>query len=105
MIIELDKTREIKYTLGSIRKGKQAFGVGLMQMMSVEQMGPDNVVDLLWIGLIHEEPGLTRRQLDKIIEEWINEEGNDLKKVDEAIVGALHESKFLAVPGVAEKNS
>lgn len=105
MIIELDKTRDVKYTLGSIRKGKQTFGIGLMQMLTIEQMGPDNIIDLLWMGLLHEDPGLTRKQLDKIVEEWMQEPENQLNQIDVVIVEALKESKFLSVPGVAEKNS
>lgn len=102
--IELDKTRNINYPLKSIRSGKKQFSKGLVSMMSFENMGPDACVDLLWIGLIHEEPGLTVSQLDQIVWEWLQVEGNNFGVLEKAVLDALKESKALNFTGAAEKN-
>lgn len=73
-------------------------------MMQPDQLGPDVIVDLLWMGLIHEDPSLTVGALDNIIWEWLQKDGNTFNILETTVLEALKRDKVLNFAGVAEKN-
>jgi hypothetical protein len=102
--INLDKPRNISYPLGSIRAGKRQFSCGILSMLKPDMIGPDVIVDLLWMGLIHEDPALTVGALDNIIWDWLQKPGNSFNILETTVLEALKADKVLNFVGVAEKN-
>lgn len=91
--IELDRVREIKYPLKSIRRGREEFKVGIVSLMDG---CTDTLVDILWIGLITDDPTLSRNKLDILIEEWIKT-GHNYREIDQLVAAALKEYKIINI--------
>jgi hypothetical protein len=65
--VELDKTRNLRYTMNALAEIEDSLGVPLAEMGNI-QMTMKNVRVILWAGLIHEEPELTQEQVGEMVD-------------------------------------
>lgn len=65
--VELDKVRNIRFTLNSLAEIEDKLGVPLSKLKDVE-MGVKTVRTMLWAGLIHEDEELTERQVGNMVD-------------------------------------
>ena len=74
--IELDKDRNIRYTLNALAEIEEKLGVKLDQLDKME-MGIKELRTFLWAGLIHEDAGLTETEVGNMVDfdnmEYINQ--------------------------------
>ena len=78
--IELDKTRQIRFTLNALAELEDKLGVSLSQLDNVE-MGVKQIRTFLWAGLIHEEPELSEEAVGNMVDfeniGYVNEKINE----------------------------
>lgn len=97
--VELDRTRHIRYSLGTMADLEDKFG----SLEDVE--GIRDTIHVIWSGLKHEDPDLTREEVAEMVD------GENLETVMEAVAEAFGQDpeeakeagrKALGVPGMAE---
>jgi hypothetical protein len=64
--IELDKPRRLRYTLGCLIALEESCGIFLTELEGAKK-SPRLLRDLLWAGLIDEDPGLTREAVGGLV--------------------------------------
>ena len=62
--ITLDKERELKLTMGSIRRYKEKTGKDLLK----GETDKENLAPLVWACLAHEDPKLTVEQVEDMLD-------------------------------------
>ena len=65
--VELDKARNLRFTLNSLAEIEDRLGVPLSKMSEVE-LGIKSVRTMLWAGLIHEDPDLTETEVGNMVD-------------------------------------
>ncbi|MFD9628678.1 hypothetical protein [Peribacillus muralis] len=65
--INLDKKRNIRFTLNALGEIEDAFGVPLSKISEIE-LGVKAVRTMLWAGLIHEDEDLTEREVGNMVD-------------------------------------
>src|SRR5690554_1729697 len=65
--IELDKKRNLRYTMNALAEIEDKLGVGLADIGNME-MTVKNVRVVLWSGLIHEDPELTEIEVGNMVD-------------------------------------
>jgi hypothetical protein len=65
--IELDKVRNLRYTMNSLAEIEDALGVPLSEMGNIK-MTIKNVRVILWAGLIHEDKELTIEEVGDFVD-------------------------------------
>lgn len=66
--VELDKSRQLKYTLNSFAEMEDRYGSVDDALKAVEKGKIKAVRFMLWAGLIHEDENLTEKQVGAMIE-------------------------------------
>lgn len=66
--VELDKKRELKFTLNSFAEMEDKFGSVDLALEKMEKGSIKAVRFMLWAGLIHEDDELTEKQVGNMIE-------------------------------------
>ena len=78
--IELDKTRQIRFTLNALAELEDKLGVPLTELEGLT-MGVKQIRTFLWAGLLHEEPELSEQAVGNMVDfdniEYINEKINE----------------------------
>ena len=78
--IELDKTRQIRFTLNALAELEDKLGVSLTELEGLN-MGVKQIRTFLWAGLLHEEPELSEQAVGNMVDfdniEYINEKINE----------------------------
>ena len=78
--IELDKTRQIRFTLNALAELEDKLGVSLSELEGLN-MGVKQIRTFLWAGLLHEEPELSEQAVGNMVDfdniEYINEKINE----------------------------
>lgn len=80
--VELDKERNIRFTMNALAEIEDALGVPLSEMEKVA-MTMKNIRTILWAGLIHEDDSLTVEQVGNMVDL-----GN-IKEVQEKVAEAF----------------
>lgn len=62
--IMLDRVRYMRYSLGTIRKIREEFGVEALEA----GLSGDKLAKVLWYGLVTDDPSLTVEQLEELID-------------------------------------
>ncbi len=91
--VVIDKPRDVRFTWSSINRFEESYGRSLMEAMSVN-VGVRLVTHLVWAGLLHDEPSLTIREVERRIQAYINL-GGDVNSLAEKVTGALVSSGVL----------
>lgn len=65
--VELDKVRELRFTLNSLAEIEDRLGVPLSKMSEVE-LGIKSIRTMLWAGLIHEDAELTETEVGNMVD-------------------------------------
>lgn len=65
--VELDKVRNLRFTLNSLAEIEDKLGVPISKLAEVE-LGVKSVRIMLWAGLIHEDPELTEREVGNMVD-------------------------------------
>jgi hypothetical protein len=65
--MELDKERNLRYTMNALAEIEDILGVPLSEMENVK-MTIKNVRVILWAGLIHEDPELTQEEVGNMVD-------------------------------------
>jgi len=65
--IELDKKRNLRYTMNALAEIEDALGVPLAELQNVA-MTIKNVRVILWAGLIHEDADLTVEDVGNMVD-------------------------------------
>jgi len=85
-VLELDKSRTLRFGFKAMRTIRNRFGDrSLDQLMSIKV---DEIPVLAWAGLTHEDKALTIEQVEDLLDEAIPKTYTILK-VTELIIGAL----------------
>ena len=78
--IELDKTRQIRFTLNALAELEDKLGMSLTELEGLN-MGVKQIRTFLWAGLIHEEPELTEAAVGNMVDfeniGYVNEKINE----------------------------
>lgn len=86
VFIELDKQRELKYTLNSFAEMEDKYGTVDDALKEMEKGSIKAVRFMLWAGLIHEDDELTEKQVGKLVElqdlESLSSKMNDVMTTD-----------------------
>lgn len=74
--LELDKPRELRYGFKALKKLEEHFEAPVIKLLTLlqtkvedESLTTDDVLVLIWVGLIKDDPSLTKDQLEKIVDE------------------------------------
>jgi hypothetical protein len=107
--IDLDgKTRELKYTYGSIRAmEREAGGVGIGKLVSGDRVGFDTMCLFVWAGLRHENKRLTTEQVENWLDRYIRDGGTfqalgilvNASLVESGVLGKIEDTAEDAVQG------
>ena len=77
--IELDKPRQIRFTLNALAELEDKLGVSLSELEGLTK-GVKQIRTFLWAGLLHEEPELSEQAVGNMVDfdniEYINEKIN-----------------------------
>ncbi|PEM65338.1 hypothetical protein CN613_25690 [Bacillus pseudomycoides] len=65
--IELDKKRNLHYTLNALAEIEDKLGIQLQDMASIK-LGMKNIRSILWAGLLHEDAELTEEQVGSFVD-------------------------------------
>lgn len=65
--IELDKKRNLRYTMNALGEIEDHLGVPLSEMSKVK-MSIKNIQVMLWAGLLHEDEELTLKQVGDMVD-------------------------------------
>jgi|GEM_PF-6273602 len=65
--VYLDKQRNLKLTLGGMKKYLDLTGINLLQGLPVERLTPDDFARLVLVCLQHEDPALTQEQVEEMV--------------------------------------
>ena len=85
--IELDKKRQLRYTLGSFAYLEETYGDIDKAFNKMEQGSMNAIIDIIYAGLIHEDATLTKHQvahmidisnMNEIVEQITKAMGNDV---------------------------
>ena len=85
--IELDKKRNLRYTLGSFAYLEETYGNIDKAFEKMEQGSMMAIIDIIYAGLIHEDANLTKHQvshmidianMNEIVEQITKAMGNDV---------------------------
>jgi len=71
--IEADKARNLRYTFNSLMILEEHLGKSITEIG--ENISFKDINCLVWVGLLHEEPSLTKEQAGDIIDACIENEG------------------------------
>jgi hypothetical protein len=85
--IMLDKEREVRLTLGAMKKFKALTGKSIIHGIDLESLGEDEIITLLWVSMVEDDPALTIERTEQII---------DLSNLGDAIMALT--SKEVADP-------
>ena len=66
--IELDKQRNLRYTLGSFAYLEEAYGDIDSAFAKMEKGSINAIIDIIYAGLMHEDENLTRVQVSNMID-------------------------------------
>lgn len=69
--IELDKTRNIRFGMVALMKVEKKLGKSFSKI-NFDEITYDEVANILWAGLVHEDPELTPDKLAELIDEYSN---------------------------------
>jgi hypothetical protein len=67
-IIMLDKERHISLDLNDMCDFQELTGKNLFNANFWKEIGPKDVVALLWVALVKDEPALTQKDIGKLID-------------------------------------
>ena len=81
--ILLDKPRQIKYTIGVLRMAESALG-GF-----TGPLGLNILCALLLYGLREEDPGLTPKKLDGLLDNYLQSGGGSMEEISDKVRTAL----------------
>jgi len=79
VVVQLDRERRLRYTLGVMRKIREEFGKDAVE----EGFANDDLAKLFLYGLQHEDPDLTLEQVEEMVD------GENLKSLTDAMVEAF----------------
>jgi hypothetical protein len=65
--VELDKERNLRYTMNALAEIEDQLGVPLSEMAELK-MTIKNVRVILWAGLIHEDEELTQQEVGNMVD-------------------------------------
>jgi hypothetical protein len=66
--IMLDKEREVRLTLGAMKKFKALTGKSIIHGIDLESLGEDEIITLLWVSMVEDDPALTIERTEQIID-------------------------------------
>lgn len=66
--IELDKKRNLRYTLGSFAYLEETYGSIDEAFAKMEKGSMNAIIDIIYAGLIHEDTTLTKHQVSHMID-------------------------------------
>lgn len=93
VIINLDRERKLRYTINSLIELEQAIGGPLGGMLG-NRTGLRMIRALVWVGLKHEQKGLTEDRVGELLQDYLNQ-GGSLESLGEKITEALKMSGIL----------
>lgn len=89
----------LKLGVAGCRKVEERLGKSIFEALGAKGDGSasfptiGNLSVLFWGALTHEEPNITQERSDELLDAFLEEPGNDLSSVIEAIQGALNFTK------------
>jgi hypothetical protein len=90
--VDLDKQRQLKYTLNSFAEMEDRYGSVDDALKAVEKGKIKAVRFMLWTGLIHEDENLTEKQVGAMIE--VQDLDSLSAKMNETMAGDLPDQKI-----------
>jgi hypothetical protein len=93
--ISLDRPRKLRFDLAAYRALEEAMDgkpIGLI-IAQLPQFGVTTIGLVLWAGLRHESPKMTRNEANRIVDTYI-ENGGDMMVLIRALNEAIDESKL-----------
>lgn len=66
--VQLDKTRHLRYTLGSFAYLEETYGDIDTAFNAMEKGSMTAIIDIIYAGLIHEDDTLTKKQVSHMID-------------------------------------
>lgn len=91
--IQIDKLRPIRFNWQSGCRFEEAYGRSIARSLN-DEAGMRFVTYLAWAGMLHAEPTLQLRDVEKRIQAFINADG-DISELAVQLVGALVDSGIL----------
>lgn len=92
IVIELDKTRTLKFRRKELKMLEKVFGKKI-QKIDFENMDIDDMTKMIHVGLVHEDPDLTTARTEELLDESEMTFGDMLKAATEAFAIAINGKK------------
>jgi hypothetical protein len=64
VVVELDRTRYLRYSLGTLRKIREELGADALE----KGVADEKLAKVLWYGLVEEDPSITTEQIEQMVD-------------------------------------
>lgn len=87
--ITLDQPRKLLFDWNAVADLEEGAGINLMRLLSEERAGFSTIRALVWAGLKHEDPRLTKQRAGVLLHEYV-ENGGSMDELFKAVLEALN---------------
>jgi len=90
--IELDKMRKLRFSINALVEFQDVNGKDLTEELMSGGLSIKAIRNLLWAGLIEDDPSLTPSRVGDIMQDWIEKSGGSIVQLGEIVTEAVLES-------------
>lgn len=96
LTIKIDTERAIRFNWSATCRFEESYGKSIPAALR-DDIGPRVITHLAWAGMLHAEPQLAVRMVEKRLQAFLNN-GGDITELAGALIKALSESGVLGKP-------